>query len=1103
MTEPDLVDQAARHRIATDLAGRLAVDAGAGSGKTTSLVERIISLVSDKQIPMASIAAITFTEAAAAELRQRVRRTLTERAQNEPRLLVAARDVDDAAICTIHAFALRVLSEYWLEARLPPNIEVLDAAGEHFDHKTRWQRFTASLLDDPEAMATLVRAFAAGLRLSQLSVVAHAMADHHDRLTPSVLATLANERRDTADPTVDLAELAGHLRRAAGYLTRCTDDSDRLCRHLLSAVTEALSRLLALVGSEDQAAVIRVLDDMKSLTCQDGRKDNWTVDIAEVRGACDDAEACRTEILRAVRESVATDLAWRMANWVVECAEARRSEGRFTFHDLLVESCHLIRTNDEVRKAVRHRYRCLLIDEFQDTDPLQAELAHHLGRSSEDAGVARLFIVGDPEQSIYRFRGADVAQFETTVAQMDERVELTSNFRSVPEILAFVDAVFGRLAPVSPGPRHVEHRSLSPVRPGKGEMRVGPAVAVFGGPHFEGRARDVRLRSTAEMASTVRAIVDDAWSVDTKTGTRTATFQDIAVLLPTRTALPVLERAFDEADIPYRLEGATLVWASQDVRDLLAIARAVNDPADPVAVVGALRTPALACGDDDLVRYHAGGGSWDPRAPAADGLGADDPVVSAMATLATLHERRMWMEPSALFSHILAELHFFELALVHRRPRDHWQRLRWVLDQVRAFDETQGGTLGDFLDWVGLSEEAERWSSSFGPPEEDDDAVRVMTIHGAKGLEFPVVVLTGLDSPPSNATPSLIFDDGGVPRFRFVGDFRSPAHAALARNEKALDKAERFRLLYVAFTRARDHLVVDLSHKESSSEAMAAILYPICEEITGGFERMVPAVVREPTPTQPLPTDEVGADEWWPGQDRWIERRAQLLASGARQSAWSATALSKAATNGQGAERGPDRRAADDRAGGADPEIQRRVGRAVHDALAKIDLPTTGVLSVEAIGVASTAARAQHLAGGDADLVVALVRSAIASPLVRSMAAGRHWKELPLAAPLRAEDGGSVIEGFADLVGESQGGLVVIDFKTAAGRSSSGQYLLQVAIYGYALREATGRNLERVVVSYLGVDRTEEEWLEGPDLDAAIADVLGVARSGGDVSRRR
>jgi len=175
----------------------------------------------------------------------------------------------------------------------------------------------------------------------------------------------------------------------------------------------------------------------------------------------------------------------------------------------------------------------------------------------------------------------------------------------------------------------------------------------------------------------------------------------------------------------------------------------------------------------------------------------------------------------------------------------------------------------------------------------------------------------------------------------------------------------------------------------------------------------------------------------------------------------------------------------------------------VHDALAKIDLPTTGVLSVEAIRIASTAARAQHLDGGDVDLVVALVRSAIASPLVRSVAGGRHWKELPLAAPLRAEDGGSVIEGFADLVGESQDGLVVIDFKTAAGRSSSDQYLLQVAIYGYALREATGRNLERVVVSYLGVDRTEEEWLEGSDLDAAIAVVLGVARSGGDVSRRR
>jgi ATP-dependent exoDNAse (exonuclease V) beta subunit len=1094
-----LVDQDVRHRIATDLTCRLVVDAAAGSGKTTLVIERIVSLVSVEGLSMASIAAITFTEAAAAELRLRVRATLNERAQSDERLLVAAREVDDAAICTIHSFALRILSEHWLEAGLPPRIEVLDPASEYLDHKNRWRAFTTGLLDDPEAAATMVRGFAAGLRLSQISEIGHSVADHHDRLTPAVLTSLAEERRATRDPRVDVGTIVAHLDGAMDHLVDCTDDSDKLGRHLVDVVGPALERIRPLVGSNDEATVISVLGDFKSLANSAGQKGNWKIPIADVRDACNAAETGRLDALGAVRVSVVADLAWRIASWAAESAQRRREDGRFTFHDLLVESCRLMRTNEEVRAAVRDRYRCLLIDEFQDTDPLQAELAHLLGDADGPGRqVARLFVVGDPEQSIYRFRRADVAQFEATAERMDERLELTSNFRSVPLVLEFVDAVFAGLGRAISGPATINHRSLSPVRRASEEPAGGPAVAVLGGPHSEGRARDVRVESTAQVASVVRSIVQDGWSVDDDGTSRAARYRDVAVLLPTRTALPVLERAFDGAGVPYRLEGATLVWGCQDVRDLLAVARAINDPADPVAVVAALRTPALACGDDDLVRYFHAGGSWDPRAPVADGLGADDPVTNAMAALASLHERRMWMEPSALVSLILTELHLFELALVHRRPRDHWQRLRWVLDQVRAFDETREGTLGDFLDWVDLSEEAERWTSSPGPPETDDDAVRVMTVHGAKGLEFPVVVLTGLDSPPSNLPPSLIFDAEGVPRFRFTVDFRSPPHEALGNDEKRLDRAERFRLLYVALTRARDHLVVDLNHKEKSTEAMAAILHPVCAEIPW-LQRLAPVVVGEPTQGEATRAREVAPTDWWADQQRWIEQRAETLASQAHQPAWSATALSReaAAARGTRTTGAPEPRSIPTTPGHGDPETQRRIGRAVHDALSKIDLPSDGVLTDDAGMLAATAAHAQHLDDADGELVVALVRSAIGSPLVRGIAGRRHWKELPLAAPLPTEGGGNgaraVLEGFADLVGQSDSGLIVVDFKTAAGRGSSGQYLLQVAGYAYALGRATGRAIDRVVVSYLGVDGTEEDSLEGAGLAAAIAEVLGAA----------
>jgi ATP-dependent exoDNAse (exonuclease V) beta subunit len=192
------------------------------------------------------------------------------------------------------------------------------------------------------------------------------------------------------------------------------------------------------------------------------------------------------------------------------------------------------------------------------------------------------------------------------------------------------------------------------------------------------------------------------------------------------------------------------------------------------------------------------------------------------------------------------------------------------------------------------------------------------------------------------------------------------------------------------------------------------------------------------------------------------------------------------------------RRAADERiAAPVVLDTQQRIGRAVHDALSKIDFPASGELTDDDRDVVAAAARSQRLSDAGSDLVLALVRSAIGSALIRSIARRRHWKELALGAPLPSGSGRDedrpVLEGFADLVSETDAGLLVIDFKTAPGRSSSDQYLLQVASYAYALHAATGRTVDRVVVSYLAADGTTEESLEGGRLESAIAEVLGAA----------
>jgi len=1119
-----LADAAARLRIVEDIASELAVDAAAGSGKTTVLVDRVVSLVHSKQVPMRSVAAITFTEAAAAELRTRLRAALTKAAENDPDLLVAVHEVDEAAVSTIHAFARRILVEHWLAAGLPPRVDVLDPPAEQIEQRERWKEFTNDLLADPSARPMLVRAFAARLRLSQLPELARELSAQHHRLDDGVLGSLAAEAQHRSDPAVDVAPLLAALDAALAYMSQCSVDSDALLGHLVGKVHGARQRLGRLEPG-DEVTILSVLDDLPRLSCSRGQASRWRCPVGDVRDRCGDAERIRLDILTRVRQSVTADLLCRIAQWAVRCAEQRHDEGRLTFQDLLVETCRLLQRDPTVRRAVRARYRCLLVDEFQDTDPLQVELVTLLQATNDDdpsEGPARLFVVGDPEQSIYRFRGADVALFIDTVNRLRARLELTSNFRSVPGVLEWVDELFGRGGwdnGSGPGP-FAAHRSLSAWRRPSAD-RDHPPVVLYGEAHRV-LASEVRRIGAEETARLVRQVIDDEWHVNESLAEgaagRPARFRDIAILIPTRTSLATLERALEDVAVPYRLEGDALVWAAQEVRDLLAILRAAEDPADAVAVVAALRTAALACGDDDLVRFHGTHESWDPRGVPAEPAERRGPVSRAMRLLRELHELRMWSEPSALVSQVLERLHLFELALVHDRPRDHWQRLRWVLDQARVFDETIGGTLGDFLAWIDLRQD-EGWSSSLGPPEPDDDAVRILTIHGAKGLEFPIVFMSGLQGfDQARPTARVLWDSTGVPQARIVTDFQSPGYDEAVAVDRLLEAEERRRLLYVASTRARDFLFVDLTRKDQSTSLLIRMA-EVCQEFPTAWCR--PPGPDERHATAPAPPEQTtpAPDDGAAAHARWMTQRGATISSGTRQPAWSATALSRLAdgrarpidaslTSTRGGAQPPDRSASEPSESPSGDE-QRLIGRAVHDVLAKLDIDSWvngAAVDEEARSaalrrIAEAATQAQGLEDGRRDVVARLVRHALGAPTVRVVAGTRHFRELPLAAPvgLAAGEPSGVIEGSADLVGQTKDGLVVIDFKTFADRgrgphATDPEHLRQVAAYAYALGSATGLRVSRAVVCYLFDDGAEEVSLAGAALDGAVRNVLDAAR---------
>jgi ATP-dependent exoDNAse (exonuclease V) beta subunit len=1196
-------DDAVRSRILEELDSSMVVVAGAGTGKTTVLVDRIVQLVRTGRSRVKDIAAITFTEAAAEELRQRVREALESAATAvaDPHLRAAANEVDEAAISTLHSFAQRMLREHCAASGLPSGFEVLDETADASDFDERWRRFADELFEDPTMAPVLVRGFVTGLRHTGLRAIANALHRQWGLLDDvGEDGTLIASTHSTS-AHIDANAVIENLDKALALENLCTHEEDLLLGHLHTKVSEARSILMD--AGDDEEAILYELQHMPPLKCRLGQHGNWSGRISEVRQACDAAEEARLSILSQVHVSVLRAVVPRLAAFVLTSAEERRSEGTLNYDDLLVQARRLLRQGGEPLEALRRRYRFILIDEFQDTDPIQVELAGRLTTAVPDTAdlhetrPGALFVVGDPKQSIYRFRRADMELFDEVAREIARPAVLETNFRSVPGIIEFVNSTFLELfgydpvegqAAYSPlvasrppldaqrrssaaseglagrtifrsGGRHTmigggratgrgRGRSLYP-GPGQLELfrnedadeettqrrawaeakhavrvdhasvpALSEAPVIVTGDRLEGSVADIRRCSTRDVARAVREVVQGGFLVseDGDTPTRHARYRDVAVLVPTRTTVPYLEEAFEDAKVPYRLEGASMLWSSAEVRDVLSLLSAADDPADEISVVSALRSPGLACGDDDLLTWQQNEGRFDPlHAPPQDL--EDSPVARGMEVIAEIHRLRPWSEVSVLVGRAYEMLRCFELAFAHPRPRDHWQRLRWLHDQARRFDEDSGGTLRAFLWWAKLQADGYD-DTGIGPPDPDDDAVRVMTVHGSKGLEFPVVMLCGLERQDGDGRPppTVLWNEDGTLEVRAGPEFWTEGYEEADERDQHLDALERLRLLYVAMTRARDHLLLFVHHRGqngSGDTSLASVLFDICnarkslwrslpEPGLGAATAEVGRFALEVDEASDLSDLSADIEEWRRFVDEWEQRRSRLLEEMRRRPVISATAL----TEQSGAEQPPPEqwnRTSRDRGRALE------MGLALHEVLAAVDLSSgldASGRSVEEI--AAVRAKSRRIEK-DEGKIAAFASNALATETLRRAATRRHWSEIYVAAPVidsespkgSAQGVSGVLEGFIDLVFEDDDGLVVVDYKTdevGDGRdleAALSRHSIQVAAYAAALERSTARRVSRCVVLFVATSPALEHVIESDELSSLRARALGIAEA--------
>ncbi|MET3860689.1 ATP-dependent helicase/nuclease subunit A [Dietzia sp. 2505] len=1122
-----LHDQPARDRVERDTSATLFVEAGAGTGKTHALVGRLSTLLLTDGVPVDRIAAITFTEKAAAELRDRLRVHLVDRRDaGDHRADDALAGLDTAAIGTLHSFALRLLSENPLEAGIPPRGTAQQDTAEATAVDAMWQECATVLFGgdrDGSRSGVLARAvddlLDAGVGTPAFREMVEALHRDWDRLPSGPLRSGGSPDSELPD-SPDLAEIVAAIGSITGWRESCVDETDKLYQTL--ATHESWLTDLQAAATDRTASPTWVELLAKPLGPGNGGKgSNW--------GGADTVKEIKEEIKRL--PSICTEVLsahWRPRIAIVldalipvirRHADDRRRHGTLQFHDQLVLARELLQDR-AVRDRVRARYTRILIDEFQDTDPIQLDLATLLTAEDQADGTGpvsasetgRLFTVGDPKQSVYRFRRADISTYLR--AQRGDGVEverLSTNFRCSRAVLDWVNEVFSEVLIAAEGVQP-DYRELEPGpdRP-PNDPAHGPRPFVFRTEdvpelpdHCPPDATDGQKRHWTEASDVARVIataVREQWTHESKDGGHTPLrLGDIAILVPSRGSLPMIEKCLDHAGIDFRTEASSIVYGTPEIRDLLLAVRAVANSADEASLVGALRSPLFGCGDDDLLRWRAAGGPWAPGAPAPDHL-EDSPVAAGIDYLSDLSRR--CRRPGEILEKLVHDRMVFESVAESPRRRDLWRRIRFVIEHAWQWEESAAdparADLREYADWaLALTAEDARVPEA-AIPEIGVDAVRITTIHAAKGLEYPMVVLAGMSRGWPGDRDRLLWTDDDPPRpvASFSTQVRDPGFARAAEREAAHSLAERIRLLYVATTRAESRLAVS-----GHGYVLTKEKNPKPKKLWGS---LFGSVMEEPDAPELVPYGEgllepaTAPPVDLPDRRDWSERSRAVSARSAERAGWSATRIAHPSPGGPALSL-PEQLAAAlrDRFAPAPareeelPPAPRNVplaagpdvGTAVHHLAEHTDLSELATDSTHATDPsaatrewerwAAAQLTALGLGGGfhgtrtpeAIEEMVAVARTALTSEPVRRAAARPHWAELPVAGTLATADGTPVaVDGVVDLVvDEPDGSLSVIDYKTdvAVTTGTVDEYLLQLCAYAELLGTTTGRPVSRV-----------------------------------------
>jgi ATP-dependent exoDNAse (exonuclease V) beta subunit len=1120
-------DDAARERIRNSLDESLIVEASAGTGKTSELIRRIVRVLA-AGTPVDQIVAVTFTHKAAGELKIRLREELDKAravcADSDERdhLEDALERLEEAAIGTIHGFCAQILRERPVEARIDPDFEELT---EPEAGRLRARAFDLWFQRKLDAGSDALRRALARLAwrdngqsdsapAESLKYAGKQLVDWRDHA--------AAWRREPFDRNGRIDRLVAECRALDALVRQCARSSDNLLKSM-----RPLRDLSGGPADYDtlEARLLKLERDLK----RDFKKGSGNFAPGVPRQQVLDGRDALLRDLDAFRRDAGADFAAalrdEMQDFVAAYSDRKKRAGKLDFLDLLLLVRNLVRDDAGVRRYLQDRFSRIFVDEFQDTDPLQAEILILLSANDPAENdwlkvtpiPGKLFVVGDPKQSIYKFRRADVVLYENVCEALSSRgvarIHLTRSFRAVRPIQHLVNAAF---APEMTGDRQGGQAHYAPLEEHTAAYDRQPAVVVLPAPAPYGSMRISKERINACLPDTIAAYIEwlrtgSGWQVrDLRDGARVPLqAKHICVLFRRLTNYGTdlsrdYTRALEARGIPHLLVGSKSFYHREEVETVRVALAAIEWPDDELSVFGTLRGSLFAIPDDLLLRFRFEVGRLHPfrRVGQASGLSANllpafSPIAEALGILAGLHRQRNQRPVADTINALLEGTRAHAGFILRRAGAQALANVYRICDLARTFELTGGLSFRGFVEE--LAAQAEKAESTEAPVlEEASDGVRLMTVHGAKGLEFPVVILADITANLA-AREAERFVDGNLCATRLLGaaPWELLEHEE---HEHTRELAEGVRVAYVAATRARDLLVVPAVGDEERDGWLGPLnkaIYPARDQRRAKAAATgCPPFAGDRTVLQ-RPADHFGRPEdsvrpglhnpqsgehqvvWWDPLGLRLEvptgfglRQEEILAPEpaaraaegiAQYRQWQQQRLRTLETGRapafrivsptEGIEEAPERRTIhiEDVSPAAERPGGRRFGTLVHAILRDLDHAEAAPAQIAAL--ARVHARLLDAPGEEADAAARAVEAAWAHPLLaRARAAPRCHRDLPVH--LRLEDG-RLLEGVIDLAFLERDRWAVVDFKSDAGALA--RYERQLQWYLHALAMLTGR----------------------------------------------